>query len=185
MEALDRDKNGSISFEELWDWWVGYCMKAGTLHGTGLSPPETKEWELYQGKTGKTGLAAEQQDVVDIESALQYLKHEKREEREIFMKTSPRQLIAAARCKPSSPAKTSRALSPLTMPTAPPGSSPRQSNFNMRRFDKDQPRRTVEFANMPQTSRTSMGATSRLNPLMKVQPHTHRGPTTHSSGYRA
>jgi len=35
-EVLDRDKNGSISFEELWEWWVEYCLKSGKLQGKGL-----------------------------------------------------------------------------------------------------------------------------------------------------
>ena len=36
LEMLDRDMNGSISFEELWDWWVQYCIESGKLQGVGL-----------------------------------------------------------------------------------------------------------------------------------------------------
>jgi len=55
MDALDRDKNGSLSFEELWEWWISYSSdnRAGESH-----------------EVGNTGLPSEQHDVMENKGLL-------------------------------------------------------------------------------------------------------------------
>jgi len=198
MAVLDRDKNGSVSFEELWDWWVGYCIESGCLQGTGLSPPP-KEWELYdQDVSAGTGLATDLHDVVDFGRALKFIEHESNTpaNKTGLATMSPRKLLTKLDIKGKGPI-TPRPPAPRTaLPTVPKlPSSPgfkttrplarptTQGNFAIGG-------KTLSGQSFTPRATGTCGTTAtprmapKLSPLMRNRPLTHRGPATASSGYK-
>jgi len=205
MEALDRDKNGSISFEELWDWWVGYCMKAGTLHGTGLSPPrievqrELQDWDpQLHHDSGKNH--TDLHDVVDMSGALDMCKHHPgmlkgRPQDLIKMPMPPPMPIGTPRSPGTFPGPTFR-RSPqkqlLGFPAVPSmPSSPGARIISPARAAALQSQGSFAYAGptlagMSHTPRGVLRSTvaPKLSPLMRSRPLTHRGPASTASGYK-
>jgi len=201
MEALDRDKNGSISFEELWDWWVEYCMKAGTLHGTGLSPPVKEEWQLFNENVGGMGLAANLHSVVDLSGAVEKIKRDKMAENErqlaAIHNKSPRQLIQEARQSQFSATQPNLTPKPpdskrVTLPDVrtpgrgtPRGTGPlRPAQPSGGNFMYKRPSGLAGVGSPRNAGALTARAAPRLSPLMRHRPLTHRGPATEYTGYK-
>jgi len=206
MQALDRDKNGTISFEELWDWWVEYCMEAGTLHGTGLKPP-LKEWQLFQQDVSEgTGLATDLHDVVDMKGAMYAMKKQGvkavgHRNNTGFLQQSPRDLIKKGSSPGMSPRPppSHRSITLPAMPTVPklptsPGFKTVRPAMTQRHLERPTTQGGFSFENavksgQPFSPRAYPGSQTarmapQLSPLLRNRPLTHRGPATSSSGFK-
>lgn len=186
MEILDRDKNGAISFEELWDWWVEYCLKSGKLQGKGL---EVSEQFL---------------EAVKAEARMEAERHLQRNADRVIHSTSPRELLRATQqLSPSTERTTPRPPPPrLRLPEMGMGqtmslpSLPTSPGFKtMRPIKTARPTTQGVFQYGTQSKRGSFTprcvgnpdtpkCAPKLSPLMRNRPLTHRGPETVSSGFK-
>jgi len=194
LEMLDRDMNGSISFEELWDWWVQYCIESGKLQGVGL--------EASQAAMAK----------LKAEAAAEHEARRMNAVKEEFLMTSPRQLML-------SPGKGMGSTHGSLFAPRPPGTA---STFG-KTLSSIPPLRTPVVPKLPLTARSGVrgftasakgdfyrnssggrGTTAsgqsftprcmgsvetakvspKLSPLMRHRSLTHRGPATISSGFK-